>query len=290
MLKQQFKFRNYSQPIKRFDLNSAIIFSDILLVPHALGQKVTFLENQGPQLSEFNLKTFYKNDEHEFSLKLDPVYKAIKITRTKLSKNKSLICFVGAPWTLLVYMLNIKKNKTQIDLQKLNKYKSEINNIINYLVNFLCIHIKNQIKAGADVVQIFDSWAGLIPEQQIEDYCYIPSKKIVSFCKQENIPNIFFPKGLGEKYERFNRIVLPDGLNLDYDIDPQWARDNLNNVIIQGGLNPSVLLPDEQIYKEATKYMKIFKDSPYVFNLGHGLLPETDPDKVEKLIKFYRNF
>ena len=84
---------------------------------------------------------------------------------------------------------------------------------------------------------------------------------------------------------------MPDGLNLDYDIDPQWARDNLNNVVIQGGLNPSVLLlPDEQIYKEATKYMKIFKDSPYVFNLGHGLLPETDPDKVEKLIKFYRNF
>ena len=279
------------QPIKRFDLDSAIIFSDILIIPYALGQGVKFTKGFGPKLSNFKLEEFLRNEKKDFSSKLSPIYKAIDITRRKLDKKKSLISFVGAPWTLIVYMLNIKENKKEIDLGKLYKKKKLVDQIIEVLENFLCIHIKNQINAGADVIQVFDSWAGLIPNENLNDYCFKPNTKITNFCKKQKIPIICFPKGIKEKYEDFNNIVRPDGINLDPEINPLWAREKLKNVVIQGGLNPNILLKtDEDIIEGATKYIQTFKDIPYVFNLGHGLLPETDPDKVSKLIKFYRNF
>ena len=279
------------QPIKRFDLDSAIIFSDILMVPYALGQNVEFLKHEGPQLSEFNLKIFMDNNEKNFSKKLEPVYKAIEITRNKLDKKKSLISFVGAPWTLLIYMLKLKKNKTEIDINKFNNSHSIINKILDELNRYLMIHINNQIKAGADVVQIFDSWAGLVPNENLNDYIFKPNGKIIDFCKKKKIPSISFPKGLKEKYEDFNKIVKPDGINIDPETDPLWAKEKLRNVVIQGGLDPKTLLkPEEDIIKIATKYIQVFKETPYVFNLGHGLLPETDPDKVNKLVKFYRSF
>ena len=279
------------QPIKRFNLDSAIIFSDILMVPYALGQDVKFLKDRGPILSNFTHSSFKKKTKKEFTKKLSPIYKAIDITRKKLDKEKSLISFIGAPWTLLVYMLDMKKNKEEIDLEKLNKRHPEINNILESLIEYLCIHIDNQINSGADVVQIFDSWAGLIPADRINDYCYAPNSKIINFCKKKNIPNICFPKGIKEKYEEFNKLVKPDGINLDTEIDPLWAKDKLKNTVLQGGLDPNILLQSEdKIIEGATKYIQTFKDLPYIFNLGHGLLPQTDPDKVDKLVKFYRNF
>ena len=279
------------QPIKRFDLDSAIIFSDILMVPYALGQEVTFIKNKSPKLSEFNFKKFRNNNEKEFSKKLDPVYKAINITRKKLDIKKSLISFVGAPWTLLIYMLDLKKDNNKINTSKLNKNKLLIDQILNDLTQYLRLHIKNQINAGADVVQIFDSWSGLIPNESLTKFSYSPNSELVKFCKTYNVPSICFPKGLKENYETFNNLVKPDGINLDYEIDPLWAKKKLKDVVIQGGMDPKVLYKSSiKIHREATKYIQAFKDTPYIFNLGHGLLPETDPDKVDKLIKFYRNF
>ena len=277
------------QPIQRFDLDSAIIFSDILMVPFALGQKVKFIKDKGPVLSDFNFETFFNNDEKSFSDRLSPIYESIEITRKKLDKKKSLISFIGAPWTLLVYMLGIKKENSQTDLNKIKNSNFKVNDIIEELIKFLCIHIKNQIKAGADVIQIFDSWAGLIPEGKIKNYCFLPNAKLVKFCNENKIPNICFPKGIKENFENFNNFVKPNGINIDPDIDPFWARDKLKNVVIQGGLDPNVLLKsEEEMILAATKYVQAFKELPYIFNLGHGLLPETDPDKVSKLIKFYR--
>ncbi len=279
------------QPINRFDLDSAIIFSDILMVPYALGQKVEFIKNQGPILDEFNFKKFLNNDKISFTQKLYPVYKAIKKTREKLNKKKSLIAFIGAPWTLLIYMLGIKQSKKKIDYVKLKEKEFEVSLILDKLHEYLCVHIENQIDAGADVVQIFDSWAGLIPQKNLPNYCYIPNLKIVDFCKEKNIPVICFPKGINKNYEEFNNIVKPHGLNLDYDIDPYWAKENLRNVVLQGGLNPEIVLSSEQeIFNNVKKYLDIYKGVPYIFNLGHGLLPETDPDKVNKLIEFYRKY
>ena len=279
------------QPIKRFDLDSAIIFSDILMTPYALGQEVKFIKDQGPELSEFNMEKFLDNNENEFLKKLNPIYKAIELTRKNLDKKKSLIGFIGAPWTLMVYMLNLKNDKNKLNLNKLNNKKININIIFKQLTKFLSLHIKNQITAGADVIQIFDSWAGLIGDNNIKDYSFIPNANIVEFCKKEKIPNICFPRGIKEKYKDFHNLVKSDGINLDYEIDPLWAKNNLRNVVIQGGLDPKTLLMSEtEMLKGATKYIETFKDIPYIFNLGHGLLPETDPDRVKKLIEFYRNY
>ena len=279
------------QPIERFNLDSAIIFSDILMVPYALNQKVEFLKNYGPKLETFDLKNFLKNDNLEFTEKLKPIYKAIEITREKLNKEKSLISFIGAPWTLLVYMIGAKQSKNEIDLNIIKKKKEEISLILEKLINYLCLHIENQIRAGADVVQIFDSWAGLIPQEDLNNYCYSPNSKIVKFCKKKGIPVICFPRGIKENYKDFNSLVKPDGINIDYNIDPKWAKENLKNTVIQGGLDPKILLSsEEEIYSSARKYLDAFKGLPYVFNLGHGMLPETNPDKVKKLIKFYREY
>ena len=279
------------QPIKRFNLDSAIIFSDILMVPYALGQSVEFIKGEGPILSNFNLKIFLDNNKISFTEKLHPVYKAIEITRKKLNKNKSLISFIGAPWTLLIYMLGAKKNKDEIEYDLIKSQETEVNIILNKLIEYLCIHIENQIHAGADVVQIFDSWAGLLPVKDLSNYCYIPNQKIVEFCKNKNIPTICFPKGIGKNYKNFNNKVKAEGINIDYDLDPLWAKKNLKNVVLQGGLDPkTLLLSNEEIKINATKYFSIFKDIPYIFNLGHGLLPKTDPDTVDMLIKFYREY
>ena len=279
------------QPIKRFNLDSAIIFSDILMVPHALNQKVEFVKNKGPVLEEFNFKKFLNNDKISFTQKLHPVYKAIQKTREKLDKEKSLIGFIGAPWTLLIYMLGIKKSEKEIDYKKIKNKEFEVNLILDKLNDYLCIHIENQVDAGADVIQIFDSWAGLISPEDLPNYCYVPNLKIVNFCKERKIPVICFPKGLDKSYMEFNKVVKPDAISLDYDIDPIWVKKNLTNVVLQGGLDPKLLLSSEkQILNSAKRYLDIFKDLPYIFNLGHGLLPETDPDKVSKLIKFYREY
>ena len=279
------------QPIERFNLDSAIIFSDILMVPYALNQKVEFLKNHGPKLENFDLESFLKNDDLKFTEKLKPVYKAIEITRKKLNKEKSLISFIGAPWTLLVYMIGAKQNKNEIDLKIINKKKDEIEMILERLIDYLCLHIENQVKAGADIVQIFDSWAGSIPQEDLNNFCYSPNSKIVEFCKKKDIPVICFPRGIKENYKDFNSVVKPDGINIDYTVDPNWAKENLKDTVIQGGLDPKILLlSDKEIYSNVRKYLDAFKGLPYVFNLGHGMLPETNPDKVDKLIKFYREY
>ncbi|MEK9544628.1 MAG: uroporphyrinogen decarboxylase [Pelagibacteraceae bacterium] len=279
------------QPLKRFNIDAAIIFSDILMTPYALGQEVEFKKDHGPILSKLSLDKFNNNNHENFKNKLNSVYEAIKITRLNLKKEKSLIGFIGAPWTLIVYMLGLKQDKEKIDLEKLKKSENLINNIINNLVDYLCLHVEQQVKAGADTIQIFDSWAGLIPENKLIDYCYKPNKKIVEFCKKNKIPVICFPRNINKNYLDFADFVKPDGLSLDYRIDPEWARDKLKNFTLQGGMDPKILFEkDNVIFKEVDKYLDIFKNFPYIFNLGHGLLPETNPDTLQKVIDRVNNF
>ena len=279
------------QPIKRFNIDAAIIFSDILMVPFALGQKVKFEKDKGPILSKFDLEVFLKNNTLNLIEKLKPVYEAIKITRNNLNKEKSLISFVGAPWTLIVYMFGLKKNKTEIDIDKLKESESEIKIVLNKINEYLCAHIQNQIRAGADTVQIFDSWAGLIPDKKLFDYCYEPNNKIVNFCKKNKIPVICFPRGINKNYLDFASVVKPDCLSLDYEIDPTWAQKKLSNYCLQGGLDPKILFKNlDEIFKEVDRYLNIFKGAPYIFNLGHGLLPETNPAVLKKVVERVNNF
>ena len=276
------------QPLKRFDIDAAIIFSDILMLPYGLGQKVRFEKNFGPKLDNLDLNEIAKLDEIDFVEKIYPVYKAIKkVSTDPIVKDKNTIGFVGAPWTLLVYMINLKSPKK--DLNE-NFFKDEflINRILLIIEKFLKVHIKNQIDNGANVIQIFDSWAGLLEEKDLPNYIYSPTLNLVDYVKSLNVPVICFPREI-KNYKEFCEIVKPDAISIDYNVDPKKILKNIK-IPVQGGLDPKVLLTDyENLKKETSKYLEIFKDHPYIFNLGHGILPETNPEMVENLIKIVKN-
>jgi len=276
------------QPIERFNFDAAIIFSDILMLPYGLNQKVEFEKNFGPKLGNLNLDDLKNIDEVDFSFKLNSVYKAINITSNKINRDeKDLIGFVGAPWTILVYMINKISPKKKL---KEDFFKDEflINRLLSIIDKFLKIHIKNQVVAGATIIQIFDSWAGLL-ENNIPEYIYIPTLSLVEYTKSLGVPVICFPRGIKD-YKNFCDIVKPSAVNIDYDIDPKDIVKNID-IPIQGGLDPKILLQDEDtLEKETKKYLNIFKDHPYIFNLGHGIQPQTKIEMVEKLVKTVRSF
>jgi uroporphyrinogen decarboxylase len=277
------------QPLRRFNLDAAIIFSDILMLPYALGQNVEFKKNFGPTLSDLNITKLSTFDEIDFVKKIFPVYKAIsKVSENELLKNKNTIGFVGAPWTLLVYILNKQSPKKKI---KEDFFKDQflINRILDLLDKFLKIHIKNQIENGASIIQIFDSWAGLLEEKDLPNYVYIPTLSLVDYVKSLNVPVICFPRGISN-YKSYCEIVKPDVVSIDYNTDPKKIVKEINYPV-QGGLDPKVLLTDkENLKKQAAKYLEIFKDHPYIFNLGHGVLPETNPDMMEYLVNTVKEY
>ncbi len=276
------------QPLKRFNIDAAIIFSDILMLPYGLGQKVRFEKNFGPKLDSIDLNEITKLDEIDFVKKIYPVYKAIKkVSSDPIVKDKNTIGFIGAPWTLLVYMINLKSPK-----KNLNKdfFKDDflINRILLIIEKFLKIHIKNQIDNGANVIQIFDSWAGLLEEKDLPNYIYTPTLNLVEYVKSLNIPVICFPREI-KNYKEFCEIVKPDAISIDYNVNPKKILKDIK-IPIQGGLDPKILLTDyENLKKETSKYLEIFKDHPYIFNLGHGILPDTNPEMVKNLIKIVKN-
>ena len=242
------------QPLKRFDLDAAIIFSDILMVPYGLNQKVEFKKNFGPLLGNINLDKISKMDEIDFVERVFPVYKAINLVRkNEILKNKSTIGFIGAPWTLLVYMINKQSPKVKLsdDFFKDNFLK---NRILTILEKFLKIHIKNQIDNGAQIIQIFDSWAGLLNEKDLPNYTYIPTLNLVNYIKSLNVPVICFPRGI-KNYKNYCEIVKPDAICIDYEVDPKVIQKEIR-IPIQGGMNPKILLTDKENLK---KYNKIFK-------------------------------
>jgi len=277
------------QPLKRFDLDAAIIFSDILMLPYGLKQEVEFEKGFGPKLGGINIEEMSKLDEVDFVERIYPVYKSIKkVSESTTVENKNTIGFVGAPWTLLVYMINQQSPKKQL---KDNFFRDEflINRILLILEKFLKIHIKNQIDNGANVIQIFDSWAGLLEEKDLPNYVYSPTLTLVNYVKSLNIPVICFPREI-KNYKEFCDVVKPDALSIDYNVDPKSILNDIK-IPIQGGLDPKILLSDkETLKKEATKYLDIFKNHPYIFNLGHGVLPETDPNMFEYLVNSVKNY
>ena len=277
------------QPLKRFDFDAAIIFSDILMLPYGLGQKVVFEKNFGPKLGELDLKEISKVDEIDFVEKLHHVYKAIKkVSSDPILKNKNMIGFIGAPWTLLVYMINQQSPKK---ILKENFFKDEflINRILLIIEKFLKIHIKQQVENGANIIQIFDSWAGLLEEKDLPNYIYSPTLNLVNYARSLNVPVICFPREI-KNYKEFCDIVKPDVIGIDYNVDPKKIIKNIK-IPIQGGLNPNILLTDkETLKKETLKYLEIFKNHPYIFNLGHGILPETNPEMVEFLVRTVKEY
>ena len=277
------------QPLKRFDLDAAIIFSDILILPYGLKQKIEFKKNIGPILDDLDFDQASKITEEDFIDRVNPVYKAINLVKNNnLTENKSTIGFVGAPWTLLIYILNKQSPKIKL---KENFFTNQflIEQTLKIIEKFVKIHIKNQINNGAEVIQIFDSWAGLLEDKDFDFFIYNPTYSLVEFTKSLNIPVICFPRGIKD-YKKYCEIVKPDAICIDYDVDPIKIEKEID-IPVQGGMDPKILLTDkDNLKKEAIKYLDIFKNHPYIFNLGHGVLPETNPNMMDYLVKTVKNY
>ena len=276
------------QPIKRFGFDAAIIFSDILMVPYGIGQTVQFKKNFGPSLGNLELDKLGNITKNDFTENLSSIYKLLSnLKNSKDLENKDLIGFIGAPWTLLVYMINRVSPKNGLS-QDFFKDEVLINEILNLLDKFLKIHIQNQINAGATIIQIFDSWAGLI-QKDFDKFLYNPTLSLVNYVKSLGVPVICFPRGISD-YVKFTKIVKPSMINIDYNVDPKNLIKYLD-IPVQGGLDPKILLSNkENLKKQIIKYLEIFKDHPYVFNLGHGILPETQVEMVYELVEIVRNY
>ena len=277
------------QPLKRFDFDAAIIFSDILMLPYGLDQNLEFKKDFGPILGQLDLNKISKVREIDFIKRVKQVYEVIKnVSNNDILKNKNTIGFVGAPWTILVYMINQQSPKKQLK-KDFFEHKDLINNILLIIEKFLKIHIKNQVDSGANVIQIFDSWAGLLEDKDLPYYIYNPTLNLVKFVKSLNIPVICFPRNIKD-YKKYCDFVKPDAICIDYETDPVKIEKEIS-IPVQGGMDPKVLLTDkENIKKEAIKYLDIFKDRPYIFNLGHGVLPQTNPEMMEYLVKTVKDY
>ena len=277
------------QPLRRFELDAAIIFSDILMVPFGLNQKVEFKKNFGPLLGDLNIDELANLDEQSFTKRLNPIYQAIDLVKKdKLTDNKSTIGFVGAPWTLLVYMINKQSPKKKL-IDSFYQDTFLIKKILSILEKYIKIHIKNQIDNGAEVIQIFDSWAGLLDVKNLPYFIYNPTIILVEYIKSLNVPVICFPRGIKD-YKTYCEIIKPDAICIDYETNPVEIRKNIK-LPVQGGMDPkTLLLEKDDLKKEIKKYLDIFKDHPYIFNLGHGVLPETDPNKMDYLVKLVKDY
>lgn len=284
------------QPIRRFKFDAAILFSDILVVPQALGQELSFAENHGPQLGELPKEMIF--DTVKFHRKLDVVYQAVESIRTSLKmeefEDTALIGFSGSPWTLACYMIDRKGSKDfaatrLMALREEEKFQSLIDILIKAVSEY-CIH---QINHGAEIIQLFDSWAGVLPESQFLKWVIEPTTQIVKNIRKiyPDTPIIGFPKGAGLLYLDYVNKCQVTGVGLDAQTPLSWAQEHLQPLLtVQGNLDPFILATSgPALFKEIDKIISKLDGYPFIFNLGHGIDKSTPPDHVSQLVNYIRN-
>jgi uroporphyrinogen decarboxylase len=283
------------QPIERFDLDAAIIFSDILVIPYGLGQSVSFEIGQGPHLGSLPLSSFQDHLSFEgFAKKLSPVYEALRLTRSQLSSSKALIGFSGAPWTLALYMLEGQGTR-DFAKAKREAFQNEerFSALLDLLSHAISLHLIEQIKAGASAIQIFDSWAGLCPATHSHKWIMEPTQKIVSAVREafSHTPMIGFPKGIGINLLDYSAHCSFSALSLDSNMPLSWAVKTLpQDLILQGNLDPLLLCAGGDPLKRAIHSIHAsMKERSYIFNLGHGIVPQTPIQNVEDCVKWVRD-
>lgn len=282
------------QPIRRFGFDASILFSDILVVPLAMGQKVWFEEGKGPCLEALTgHEDFSKLSTDAIHEKLEPVYKTIIGLRQELPKETTLIGFAGAPWTVASYMI---EGGTSRDFMKGKSWAfrdpESFQTLIDLLVEATSSYLIKQVESGAEVLQLFDSWAGVWPEEQLRRWCLEPAKEIIARVKKASpkTPVILFPRGAGVLYRDFAKECGADGIGIDTTLPLTWARDELQDkVTLQGNLDPILLLAGGATLREHTKrILDTLGGGPFIFNLGHGILPQTPIAHVEELLELIR--
>lgn len=286
------------QPIRRFGMDAAIIFSDILVIPQALGQNVAFTAGEGPKLDPLrNAADFSKLNFNRFEQTLSPVYEAIGKTREKLAQesydNTALIGFSGAPWTLACYMIDGGSSKDFIHAKTLAYRDPQgFSVLMEILVESTAQYLIRQIESGAESVQIFDSWAGILDSHQFHSWVIHPTRDIVRLVKSAcpHIPVIGFPRAAGQNYLTYAQETGVDALGLDPGINPQWAARALQPLLpVQGNLDPLCLLAGGDALKlAAEKIIRDLSGGPFIFNLGHGIHKDTPVAHVEMLVNIIK--
>jgi uroporphyrinogen decarboxylase len=282
------------QPVRRFGFDAAILFSDILVVPHALGQRVSFSVGEGPLLDPVTDRTAFERLKSELDHDaLAPVYETIRIVKEQLEPSVALLGFCGAPWTVASYMIAGRGTPDQAPA-RLFAYRdaAAFDVLIDVLVEASASYLIRQLQAGADAVQIFDTWAGVLPPEQFERWCIEPTQRIVDLVRSQ-VPNariIGFPRGAGTMLARYVDGVPVNAVGLDWMIDKNFARERIQSrVPVQGNLDPLVLVAGSVALDRAIDaILQAFAQKPFVFNLGHGIVPETPIAHVEHMLKRVR--
>ena len=282
------------QPIRRFNFDAAILFADILLVPQALGMDLWFESGEGPRLNGilngYDINTLKPiSDIHET---LNPIYQTVKNLSEQLPAETTLIGFAGAPWTVATYMTLGKGSKDHVEVKTfLNENPVVFDKLINILTNATTEYLSAQIKAGAEVVKLFDSWAGALSGSDMIKYSYQPIIKITKELKKRfpSIPIIVFPRGIGGGYEIFSEVNEFSALALDQNVPLAWAKKLQKNVVLQGNLDPIHLVTGgKKLEKEIGHILENLNNLPFIFNLGHGITPNAKIKNVELLIQCIR--
>jgi uroporphyrinogen decarboxylase len=277
------------QPLERFpQLDAAILFSDILIVPFAIGQNLTFVAGEGPRLTP-PLMTAELDDLTPFLVRLEPIYETVRKVRTKLDEDKTLIGFAGSPWTVATYMIAGQGSRDQAEARRLAYAdQGKFTAILERIEQVTLFYLSAQIEAGAEVVQLFDSWAGSLSPTQFEQCVIAPTARIVAALRDRHpdVPVIGFPKGAGGKLAAYARETGVTALGLDETVDPVWAAKELPpNLPVQGNLDPLALGAGGDALRSAVDgILDAFADRPHIFNLGHGILQDTPVEHVGELI------
>jgi uroporphyrinogen decarboxylase len=284
------------QPLQRLKTDAAIMFSDILVVPDALGQKVEFIEGVGPVLEPIRtIQQINKLSISGLHDHLSPVYEIINRLSKEIPPTTSLIGFAGAPWTLAIYMVE-GKGGTDCGMARVWAYKDPngFQKLIDLLIEAVSAYLVKQIESGAEVLQLFDSWAGVLSEDQYKRWVIEPNKEIVKKIRaiHPKIPIIGFPRNAGSKYKEFIEETKINGISIDHSVELEWARSNLQPLTcIQGNLDNHTLLAGGDALKNSVyKILGTLSDGPFIFNLGHGILPNTPPENVELVAELIRNW
>ncbi|MER8995288.1 uroporphyrinogen decarboxylase [Mesorhizobium sp. M0074] len=281
------------QPIERFGFDASILFSDILVVPHALGRDVRFEEGRGPLLTPITAAEIAALDGETFHVNLEPVYETVRRLRARLPDETTLIGFCGAPWTVATYMIAGHGTPDQAPA-RLFAYRepAAFLRLLKVLADHSGAYLIRQIEAGADVVQIFDSWSGVLDEASFELFCVDPVASIVRQVKaaHPNVPIIGFPKGAGDHYRSYRQKTGVTGLGLDWTVPLSTAKELQRDGAVQGNLDPLRLVAGGKALDDGVgAILKALGDGPLIFNLGHGITPETPLAHVERMVKLVRS-
>ncbi|NOU02257.1 MAG: uroporphyrinogen decarboxylase [Novosphingobium sp.] len=282
------------QPIRRFGFDGAILFSDILIVPYAMGQDLEFLVGEGPALSPRLVDTALSALQ-AVPERLDPIYETVKLVRAQLPADKTMLGFAGSPWTIATYMVNGEGSRDQHETRAMAyRDPAAFQAIIDAVVAVTADYLAGQIAAGAEAVQLFDSWAGSLAPAEFERWVIAPNAAIVSAIKARfpDVPVIGFPKGAGEKLAAYARETGVDAVGIDETIDPLWAAKTLPaGLPVQGNLDPLLLLAGgDELERQALRILDAFADRPHVFNLGHGIGQTTPVENVGQLLSVVRGW